>query len=739
MSIKLKDTISDLINNSDKLDGKHASEFAASSHGIHWKGFVERTSGCTWGTLTESNGYTPIFWMDSSLVGGGVAFSDKGSQTSMQIDGFFYQNEGKYVVLDENNYTSYTVTKTGAGASGTWGINISGNASTATSATSATSATNATNATNSTYASLLAKQGGTSTAVSIWTPKSTYTKVWGQNFVDSNITTDTGDLVYYLRNSEYVKNGTELCVVIDGDFYAGSGLYKVLHEGNSSVSKSGETLTVKINGVTQSLTNTNTWRGITDSYSGTDSTISLSQKGAKALYDALAHSHPYLSTSGGTLSGTTGLTLTNSSIWIQGGSAAGGNSNRLTTTSGMPTDMQYNTSKRGTRIYSNGIAFCDPYNGNSNNDSGWIRHIETTANKSILEIAMGDDGESSEEIRFRKYNTSNNIVYDVLVPHATGTLALTSQIPTIPTIPTSLPANGGNSDTVDNYHATDLVREFWTNNPGYNGDTYNSSPIITFSYANKTPYTGVLVDLNTNGYGVMFNTNYYGDSQLAYRRHGTSNDGGMGEWRYLIDNKTIGSQSVSYATSSGSSTYASLLTKQGGTSTDIASWNPKSSWIKVWGQKFTDTSISSDTGDILYYLRSASYSSSGTELCVCIDGDYYAGTGQYKVIHEGNISNYVTSSTNADTVDGYHASSLWRSDGGSWNPGANISLTATANNQEWSFDITRNGKTGCYWHVWDSSLGSLLGVNADNGLVTAYYAFNCATLQIGGQTITFTT
>ena len=33
-------------------------------------------------------------------------------------------------ILDASNYTSYTVTKTGSGASGTWGINISGNAAT---------------------------------------------------------------------------------------------------------------------------------------------------------------------------------------------------------------------------------------------------------------------------------------------------------------------------------------------------------------------------------------------------------------------------------------------------------------------------------------------------------------------------------------------------------------------------------------------------------------------------------
>lgn len=42
----------------------------------------------------------------------------------------------------------------------------------------------------------------------------------------------------------------------------------------------------------------------------------------------------------------------------------------MTLTAGMPVNLAYNTSKRGTRIYSNGIAFADPYNGNSNNDAG---------------------------------------------------------------------------------------------------------------------------------------------------------------------------------------------------------------------------------------------------------------------------------------------------------------------------------------------------------------------------------
>jgi hypothetical protein len=52
------------------------------------------------------------------------------------------------VILNDANYTAYSPSLTGSGASGTWGISISGNAATATTATSATSATTATTATN---------------------------------------------------------------------------------------------------------------------------------------------------------------------------------------------------------------------------------------------------------------------------------------------------------------------------------------------------------------------------------------------------------------------------------------------------------------------------------------------------------------------------------------------------------------------------------------------------------------
>lgn len=79
---------------------------------------------------------------------------------------------------------------------------------------------------------------------------------------------------------------------------------------------------------------------------------------------------------------------------------------------------------------------------------------------------------------------------------------------------------------------------------------------------------------------------------------------------------------------------------------------------------------------------------------------------------------------NAGSVGGYTASSLWRSDGGTWTQNASITLNQTANDQEWSFDMYRNGYIGGYWHVWDSTNGSILRARADTGRVSAPYSFD---------------
>lgn len=79
---------------------------------------------------------------------------------------------------------------------------------------------------------------------------------------------------------------------------------------------------------------------------------------------------------------------------------------------------------------------------------------------------------------------------------------------------------------------------------------------------------------------------------------------------------------------------------------------------------------------------------------------------------------------NADTVDNYHASQLWRSDGATWYPNANVVMTPSGNGSEWSFDFrNKNGATGTYWHVWDENKQTLLKVDADSGKVSAPYGF----------------
>ena len=191
------------------------------------------------------------------------------------------------------------------------------------------------------------------------------------------------------------------------------------------------------------------------------------------------------------------LVMNNKRIWIQGVGTAGGNNNRLTLVAGMPSGLAH-TSCRGTILYSNGIAFADPYNGNSNNDSGWIRHLETSANSGTLEIAVGDDA-SNEQIHFRWYNTNSSaetIAHDITVPRATGTLALTSQIPT------TLPANGGNADKLDGYHANGLLTALSNSDKGISitvGGTTKSISNISVNYASSAGNADTVDGYQVNG------------------------------------------------------------------------------------------------------------------------------------------------------------------------------------------------------------------------------------------------
>ncbi len=133
----------------------------------------------------KSDGHILHFYWDNTAGYDGQLFMSANDNPELQMRG---QKAGVYgswqTVLSSNNYTDYVPKKDGTGASGTWGISITGNAATATKATSADSATKATqdgngNVISSTYLPLT---GGSMTGTIIsssasqilrWTPSAT--------------------------------------------------------------------------------------------------------------------------------------------------------------------------------------------------------------------------------------------------------------------------------------------------------------------------------------------------------------------------------------------------------------------------------------------------------------------------------------------------------------------------------------------------------------------------------------
>ena len=278
------------------------------------------------------------------------------------------------------------------------------------------------------------------------------------------------------------------------------------------------------------------------------------------------------------------LVMNNKRIWIQGVGTAGGNNNRLTLVAGMPSGLAYNTSCRGTILYSNGIAFADPYNGNSNNDSGWIRHLETSANSGTLEIAVGNDA-SNEQIHFRWYNTNSSaetIAHDITVPRATGTLALTSQIPT------TLPANGGNADKLDGIHANGLLTALSNSDKGISitvGGTTKSVSNISVNYASSAGNADTVDGYHANGSNVA----PYGhiptiesDGVMEVGKYIDFHNDNSGKHDFSTRLLTTGNYGNSVNLPSNSGTLALI-------SNNVASATKLQTARTIWGQSFDGT------------------------------------------------------------------------------------------------------------------------------------------------------
>ena len=138
----------DSATNADTVDGYHENSF------LRYRGDAAATGEDTlWNQIgiKEYNNVLPESLTGTYAYGAVVSFPSQNNRLDLWYDcyasntgtGLYYRtgwaNEKKAWarLLDSNNYTNWAPTKTGTGASGTWGINITGNAATATTADNA--------------------------------------------------------------------------------------------------------------------------------------------------------------------------------------------------------------------------------------------------------------------------------------------------------------------------------------------------------------------------------------------------------------------------------------------------------------------------------------------------------------------------------------------------------------------------------------------------------------------------
>lgn len=186
-----------------------------------------------------------------------------------------------------------------------------------------------------------------------------------------------------------------------------------------------------------------------------------------------------------------------------------------------------------------------------------------------------------------------------------------------------------------------------------------------------------------------------------------------------------------------------INSKVNGNSVKIENIEQKLADIFSAENKVTDFNTTTDSG--IYYWVNDAANKPGTDYGVLLVNKHDGGSAtslwinqiaygtNNKIyfrqnINSGNWTEWKAvafeGEVNADTVDNYHASDLWRSDGATWNPSANVVMTPSGNDNEWSFDFrNKNGATGSYWQVWDENKQTLLKVNADDGKVSAPYGF----------------
>lgn len=313
-------------------------------------------------------------------------------------------------------------------------------------------------------------------------------------------------------------------------------------------SVSGQTIT--INGV--STTWQNTWRGITDSYSGTSTGTSLSQKGANSLYNALHNGYASSAGNSDTVDGyhasglLTALSNPNNGISI----TVGGTTKSISNISVNHASNADTASKVYGQVADTGsheLVRCDMNNdrfriiaGSNGNNNGWA------------EIATADDG--NEPIYVRQYSgVFSSVVRTLTLLDNNGYTHFPSYINIggnennnsspnrvwgsngsdsylrsyrTSALNVNYAASAGNADTVDGEH---LIK---------NGSGTGIKQVYCFSWQRNNPSYIKLGTLNT------VSVTAFGTSKVMFIVKGGINYGGTNESVYEVAASTRGSIQV---------------------------------------------------------------------------------------------------------------------------------------------------------------------------------------------------
>ena len=523
--------------------------------------------------------------------------------------------------------------------------------------------------------------GNTSVSSSTWTnPFSAYNSnavadgqaicVWGQASQLSNLSTDTGDMSLWLKRVN--AKAATLNMVLDGEYYA-NGNQRLAHISEIPTSlKNPHSLILKANGTTLA---------IYDGSSAKEANFTYANVGAASA----SHTHSYYAVNENYGGFKKAERLPTSGFYQSEESESGGNAPwkswmHLINCQHSNTNNNY-ALQIAASFYDNNTFKIRVTNGSVNN--AW-RDIIHSGNISSQSVASASKLQTARNIWGQSFDGTADVDNTLRIRHTTGNYCEGIRIQTSDGAWSTI-ILGATADSGTNANAWSIHRKSDNNFAISRNSSSGANGLVMTPTGMGLGTTAPTQRLDVAGNIRTTGNLYISHATNSNMNHDTSNP------------RIVFSESGSQAVGLVYTDYDSYRASKGLKVMDVDNDDPGNVWFEVQGYNYSSGYVKNGSNDNYVLL---------------------GGGG-----HKAESSLRVAYASNADMVDGYHASGLWRSDGGTWNPNANISLTASGNNQEWSFDIYRNGHTGCYWHVWDNALGTLLKVNADNGKVYAPYNF----------------